>query len=219
MSPKAVVTEANTVVRFLVEVGLSDDQNYPFLSSEGRRDWITFSNANQLSMALKDRPYEEVYRRLRDGRVFCVLLPDGALLQLSYEFMDGDLVRHRLAYLPAPDLVRFDEDPELYADNVWFADVISRAVVAVPVRFDFDNRLGLATPVTHPCCHLTLGQFIGCRIPVSKPIGPCQFTDFVLRCFYSRGYTSLSRAFPSGSSFSTSVIHPDEEGLVHVRVP
>lgn len=219
MTPKQVEQEAIKIVRFLVEQGLSDDQNYPYLVATGTAEAVTFSTANQLNVVLKGRPYEETYQSLKDGRVFCVLLPDGALLQMNYEFVNSVLTRHRLAYLPAPTLVRLDDDPELYADDAWFSDVISRAVVVVPIRFDFDSNPKVFRPVSHPRCHLTLGQFGGCRIPVSRPIGPWQFVDFVLRSFYSKAHGDLQAKIPRPRSFGTRVLDSAEESLVHVEVP
>ena len=48
-----------------------------------------------------------------------------------------------------------------------YADVVGREVVPFPLRFDYDARVK-KQEVYHPACHLTLGQYTNCRIPVSS---------------------------------------------------
>ena len=49
--------------------------------------------------------------------------------------------------------------------------------------------------VTHPASHVTFGQFLNCRIPVSMPVTPRKFILFLLRNFYYSGYTKSKNIF------------------------
>lgn len=53
----------------------------------------------------------------------------------------------------------------------------------VIVRIDY-NRYEVESEIHHPYCHLTLGQYKNCRIPVDKPVSPMQFVTFILENFY-----------------------------------
>lgn len=65
-------------------------------------------------------PDNELYGHLRDPREYDLQLLDGALVQVRFEFQmgkPGDLQRSRLAYLPAPDLTRFQVDSDMYLNE------------------------------------------------------------------------------------------------------
>ncbi|RYZ91482.1 MAG: DUF2290 domain-containing protein, partial [Proteobacteria bacterium] len=74
----SVNTEATNLIRFLVEKGVADDQNYTFVKYTGDLQEITFDKARFLSVALKNRPYKEIYKDLLAQRAYSILLPDGA---------------------------------------------------------------------------------------------------------------------------------------------
>jgi len=140
---------------------------------------------------------------------------DGAMLQMVYEFAGRELVRHRLAFLPSPNLLDFQNDPELYVEELMYADVVENGVVTVPLRFDYDGRDGVAIELDHPLSHLTLGQYSGCRIPVTAGVTPHAFIDFVLRGFYKTAASSIGAPvvrFPE-------CISAGERQVVHVGTP
>jgi len=71
----------------------------------------------------------------------------------------------------------------------------------------------------HPKCHHTLGDWPECRIPVSAPVPPAIFVDFLLRSFYDTRSTRWSERLPrEGMRFEPS-IHDRERGVLHVVVP
>lgn len=216
MTPVQVRDEAIKAITYLVAAGLADDQNYPYLSPNGE---VTFKNANQLSLALKNKPYATIYEQLRSARVYTALLADGAIIQLSYEYDSGLLLRHRLAFFPCPDLSDVHENPDLYSDDLVYAEKLNRSVTVVPMRFDFDATAGVAVPVDHPMSHLTLGMFENCRIPVSCPVAPLQFLSFVLRNFYRTAVTHTTAHLPIGASFTNACLHETEAAMIHVAVP
>jgi hypothetical protein len=214
-----VKEDAERVVTFLVSTGIADDQNWPYLETIGKTSLVTFENGNNLSVALKQLAYPELYSLMVELRLYTALLADGALFQVSYEFYGADLMRHRLGFWPSPFLQRFQDDPELYMEDVFYADVLSRAIVPFPVRFDFDARPGVYEPVRHPMSHLTLGQYERCRIPVSAALAPVQFAHFILRNFYNSAMVSLTDEFPPPSGCFADCIHAEEAKLAHFVVP
>ena len=219
-TPTQIEKQINELVKFLVEKGLSDDQNFAFQQpvSSGFVK-ITFEGANLVSIALKDRVYREIYQLLVQERVYNVKMLDGALIQMTYEFSAGTLRRHRLAFFPSPHLEEFQNNPDIYLDDEIYADVVAKNIVSFPVRFDYDDRDNHHKVLVHPKSHLTLGQYENCRIPVTAPLTPVRFVDFILRNFYHTAYTQYADELPAYSvSFAESIL-PSERKVVHVMVP
>lgn len=177
--------EYSTCSTELTKAGLLDDVNFSSLNRLSAGKWSINLRGADFSQVLKERSYSELYGMLRKERAFCFLLPDGAMVQLYYEGVGNRLTQSRLAYLPSPSLEPFQHDPDLYLGDAQFVDIVGHQVTPVPIRFDFDNRLGVAVDVAHPVSHLTLGQYRHCRIPATHPISPCRFLDFIIRNFYS----------------------------------
>lgn len=218
MDAQAVYEECVRVVLFLIEEGLADSYNYPYRNETE----VSFPNAERLSLALKKRSYEEIYRDLLAHSVYMVRFPDSSLMQLSYQFSRGKVVRHRLAFFPNPGLPAFDEYPELYSDNAWFADIADVRSVAVPLRFDYDADPASVTELWHPYSHLTLGCFQNCRIPVTSAVRPCSFIRLVLKAFYGTYIRQCYERVPKETSDQKSfeiTISPLERSVIHIAVP
>ena len=185
LTPNEIEEQINKLVRYLVEISLSDHQYFAFQRS--RSDNIvevTFNKANHVSIALKDFPYNEIYKRLVDADAYNVKMLDGALIQMMYAFADETLQSHRLAFFPAPHLEEYQNNPDVYRYDEIYADVVAKNIVPFPVRFDYNARDSLHQELVHPKSHLTLGQYENCRIPVTAPMTPLWFIDFILRsCF------------------------------------
>ena len=218
MTPGATLHQINRLIRHLVEVGLADDQQFAFRREKGFVE-ITFENAGYLSVALKDVPYADVYDIFARQRVFNAKLLDGALLQMMYAFTDGALERHRLAFFPAPHLERFERDPDSYVEDQIYADIVARNVLPLPIRFDYDSRDDRHRDVAHPKSHLTLGEYDHCRIPVSAPLTPCWFIDFILRNFYQTCSSEFASSLPRFVGVFAESITPAERSVPHVTLP
>ena len=171
----------------LVEVGLSSDQNFPSTKIyTGEKEQVTelsISRADEISFALRERPYAEIYASLRERRAFNILMIDGAMVQLRYRFRGNALMKHVLAFYPSRDLLEYQNDPDLYELDLVYADVVSKGIVTSPIRFDFDEES--FQEFTHPKSHFTIGQYKNCRIPVSNALTPYRFIHFILRAFYN----------------------------------
>jgi hypothetical protein len=217
-----VYDEIVSITNFLVETSLVDRQNYPRKKqvSDGGVV-IDFPSALPTSSMIKDQNYSEMYLQQVKASSFNFYMLDGALIQMQYEFWGKrkGLHKARLAFLPSPDLSEFQNNPEIYIEDVVFAEVVDKRVVAVPVRFDFDNTDGVARSVVHPRSHLTLGQYKNCRIAASRPLSPGVFVDFILRSFYNTAAMELSKGVPRENHRFLETVTPEEVNLVHVAIP
>ena len=170
-------------------------------------------------MSVLDLHPSEVYTEFYRNRAFNAKLLDGALLQMGYIFARGGLERHRLAFFPAPHLDPFERDPDLYYDDELYADILARQISPFGVRFDYDARDVRHRDVSHPKCHLTLEDYQHCRIPVSKPLTPYRFVDFIIRNFYWTASIDLAAGLPRfGGAWPDSITLAERE-VLHLSVP
>ena len=220
LTPNEIEEQINKLIGYLVKISLSNIQYYAFQrQGSGNVVEITFDNAGHVPIALKDLPYNEIYKRLVEADAYNVKMLDGALIQMMYAFSNGMLQSHRLAFFPAPHLEEYQNNPDVYRDDEIYADVIAKNIVPFPVRFDYNAQDSLHQTLVHPKSHLTLGQYENCRIPVTAPMTPLWFIDFILRNFYNTADEQYTDGlFAQSGSFAES-IHPDERDVVHMVVP
>ena len=205
----------------LIESGLSDDQNWPFEKRDrGNLKEISFPGSKNISIAMKDKSYAEIYDRLKEQRAYLIKMADGALIQMMYLFRNNNIERHRLAFYPSPYLEQFQNDPEIYLDDEIYADIISKNIVPIPIRFDYDHEEELHIELDHPKSHLTLGQYANCRIPVTAPLIPFHFIEFILRNFYHTAHNKYcNKLSSSGYIVFDNTIGDAEKKVVHVQLP
>lgn len=219
-TPNQVKLQINKLISRLVEIGFADDQCFAFQrQTRNKTEEITFKGAESVPIALKDRAYNEIYRQLVEERAYNVKMLDGALLQMMYIFNDKILQRHRLVFFSAPHLEEFQNNPDVYLEDEIHADIVARNIVPFPVRFDYDARANHYQELAHPKSHLSLGQYEHCRIPVSAPMTPSWFVDFILRNFYHTAFSQYADQLPAHSSAFPKSILPPERDIVHVVVP
>ena len=217
-TPNQVLHQINRIVGCLIEIGLADDQCFALRRgpTSGVVE-VTFEGADHVSIALRDRAYEEIYRHLVEARSYNLRMLDGALVQMMYKYLNGTLHSHRLAFFPSPYLEDFQSEPDVYLDDELHADVIDRNIVPFPLRFDYDVQSFVE--LHHPMCHLTLGQYPDCRIPVTAPVTPVRFADFILRNFYHTTFARYADKLPRFSRTFGTTILPSERELMHVVCP
>lgn len=113
---------------------------------------------------------------------FSAVLFDGSLVQLAYDIsLKGEVVGHRLAYMPCP----YNVDPNLFAqesllDVIELYDGSTDIVMRSPMRFDFDPY---ASAPGHPAAHFTFNS-PQCRVACIAPVHVMRFLDFVFRHSY-----------------------------------
>ncbi|MGB2255763.1 MAG: DUF2290 domain-containing protein, partial [Spongiibacter marinus] len=88
--------------------------------------------------------------------------------------------------------------------------------VQFPIRFDFDFSEEVYEPQWHSKSHMTLGNTKGCRIPVSGPVSPFRFIDFIMRSFYAEKYKNDLTLFKCALELIDS-LGDDEMSLMHIN--
>lgn len=217
MTPLQTLKQIKDLTLALVGLSLSNEQNYPMTKGKPNAKFeISVSNAEGLTVALKNVAYRDIYGELEKARCFNVKMIDGALVSLRYRFLAGTICEHSLSYFPSPDLEQFQNEPEIYLDDEVFADVVAKNIVPFPIRFDFSDDEKKFVEVHHPYSHLTLGQYNNCRIPVCSPLGPLAFGGFILRNFYNTAYRKFSAKFPISKLGFANTITAKERKIPHV---
>jgi len=213
-----LLKEMNDLIIFVAENGLSVDQNIPYeVHRIGDVVDITH-NGNSMAYMLRNRSYREMYADALSSSSYLFRLFDDSLVQMSFQVKAGELLRSRAAYLPPPSFDVFQESIELFAEDLIFADIIDRRVVAVPIRIDYDVRDHVVVSREHPKSHFTLGQFEGCRLALSAPITPTLFIDLVLKMFYSKALATCSTPVPSSKYRFKRCLDAREERDTHIHV-
>jgi hypothetical protein len=217
MTPQGTLREINDLTTSLIELSLSNEQNFPSTRmTVGNGFEITVKNASALALALKNVSYRDIYNSLSEAGCFNMKLLDGALVCLRYTFTNDQIAEHSLGYFPAPDLENFQNDPEIYLSDEIYTDIVARNIVPFPIRFDFNSDTRRYKEVDHPYSHLTLGQYENCRIPVCSPVTPLAFGEFVLRSFYNTAFRKFSNEIPSPTFRFNRTISQGEQRIAHI---
>ena len=210
-----VLRDVNAVIEYLTGLGLVDRSRFAFRRMARGIEEVTFEGVREISVAIRDVPYTEIYRVLLEQGAYNIRMLDGGLLQMGYHFKHRQLVKHRLAFFPSPVLSTFQDEAGAYLRDDSYLGSAARNTVPIPVRFDFNSdRAESEWP--HPYSHLSLGQFENCRIPVSAPVPPLVFADFVLRSFYNIG---IADGLPKNRIFFDQTIIPTDAEILHLTVP
>jgi hypothetical protein len=217
MTPKQTLKQIMEFTETLVELSLSNDQNFPSAQGNPKKDFeISVSSASNMSIALKNVAYRDIYAELENTRCFNIKMLDGALVLLRYRFQAGKIREHSLSYFPSPDLEHFQNEPELYLEDEIYADITAKNIVPFPIRFDFSSDAKKFVDIHHPYSHLTLGQYENCRIPVCSPLGPLAFGGFILRNFYNTAFRKYSDEVPLSPLAFGKTITPNEQRIPHL---
>lgn len=214
-SIKETIQSIYKITSKLITIGASVEQNFPTEKKVQGLSIISWGESNNLSVALKNISYDQIYDALQQENNYNIKLLDGALLQLMYTFEMNKLISHRLAFFPSPYLEVYQNDPEIYEHDELYADIISKSITPFPIRFDFNCSDELHIEFDHAKSHMTLGQYKNCRIPVSSPIGPNLFIDFILRNFYSGIYKRYSSEEAILVNQFENTITTNERKLLH----
>lgn len=218
MKPKQTLEEVKKLTETLVGLSLSNEQNFPSTHGSVNATFeITVSTAADMTVALKNIAYRDIYNELEKARCFNIKMLDGALITLRYRFQAGEISEHSLSYFPSPDLEHFQNEPEVYLEDEIYADVVAKNIVPFPVRFDFSSALEKFVEIHHPYSHLTLGQYENCRIPVCSPLGPFAFGGFILRNFYNTAFRKYSEQMPISKLAFANTITRKERAIPHVE--
>lgn len=217
IQPKEIISQIDRLTGCLIENSFSCDQNFSSINnySEGFTTISWSGEANISETFNNDLSYKEIYDICRDRRYFTLLLVDEAIIQFYYNFKNGVLMNHRIAFLPSPYLEEFQNHPELYIDDLIYAEVINKSLVPSPIRFDYDKKSFEDT--IHPQSHMTIGQYQNCRIPVRSALTPFQFINFIFNNFYNNVLCKTELYDKCNEIYFGSSITPSESNLVHMN--
>jgi hypothetical protein len=220
ISRAQVLMQSRQITSDLVRLSLCDAQNFPVLRELDDHIWqISIGDTAGYSIAMRHLPYREIYSSFSQQNLFNFRMIDGGLIQMLYEFRGNELLYHRLAFFPSPNLEEYQSAFEVYEADEIYADILMKEIVPFPIRFEFNRADEKHIIVHHPKSHLTLGQYKNCRIPVSGPLTPYLFMGFILRNFYNTAFKKYSDLLtPEGEVFQDS-IEGEEVGIPHLRLP
>ncbi len=217
VSYQKIYQQIQEITKQLISVGLSVEQQFPSCKQvQGRGYEIAYSSMVDLSIALRNVTYSQVYQELDRGKNYNLKMIDGALIQFLYTYSKSNLASHRLAFFPSPFLHEFQNEPEIYEEDEVYADIVAKGILPVPIRLDYDPKN--YCELDHPKCHLTLGQFKNCRIPVTSPITPAAFIEFILRSFYNTAFKKFTDRLYFSSEMFDETITPREKRLIHLAI-
>jgi len=189
-TPKHCRNQVQNMVDALMTTQVAVDRQMPIVRSSAggfsRVTWPTNLEADNRRRFFEDFYAVETYFGWLTARQYSAVLFDGSLLQITFDFRNGELAAHRLAYIPCP----FDIEEE-GADRLRMEPIIDvidgyrdrgeeYLRLRSPVRFDYDPA---AASSEHPASHFTLNHQ-DCRIPVCAPLTLEQFIEFVFLRFY-----------------------------------
>lgn len=214
-------SEMQECIYGLTTEGLANRQNMPVIShlnrtNKGPAGWEV--KAGDFSSPFGAESYEELYIEALSSNNYALEMIDGALIQFYYTGRENSLLSHRLAYLPEPALYPYLDLEASYNRDVPFLEVVGKQAFPVVMRFDYDANSGVATDISHPVSHLTLGQYQHCRIPVNRAISPAGFLDFVINNLYIRGIDGRIQ-FPRMVLSWRETITSHEQQIAHIVSP
>ncbi len=147
---------------------------------------------------------------------FSIVCQDGALIQMSFKVHRGDIVHHRLCYLPCP--VKFDP-AELIEDDL--STIVRRNLGAADLdlvkyhgglRFDFDPG---AARLGHPSSHMTF-NYDNVRVPVGRTLDAGTFLTFVDEHFVASREGQIRLNLPIASDATKDVMAVNDRGKPHL---
>lgn len=212
--------EIQQVSQLVIQKGLSVEEKCPII----KKSCVTWTQQKDLAYLLKNLSYVEKYKILNNDKNYNLRMLDGALIQMLYKFNNSGrkLLSHRLAYYPSPNLERYELSPESY-ENLYFGesefhDLREQNIVTFPIRFDFNDSNDIFKDIEHPYSHVTFGEYENCRIPVSTPLTPSVFMEFIIRNFYFTAFKSKFSDYKYSVSRFPKSITSNEEKVLHFNI-
>ena len=219
-APADIRNQIERLTSDIIGLSLCNDQKFPSVQKlAGQITEVGFRGDNNLSVALKNIPYTEIYNELERVQAYNVKMLDGALIQFLYRFKKDELIKHQLAFFPSPHLDEYQNNPDIYENDEIYAEVIKRNIVPFPLRIDYDTDADVVVELDHPMSHLTLGQYKNCRIPVSAPVTPYIFVNFILRNFYNTAFKTFCDKIQKFDTLFSDTLVGREKGVLHFQVP
>jgi hypothetical protein len=182
ITARSLRDEVQNALDYLVTAEIIRYSRPIVVDSHGRVTWRSYPHVGSFLISRAHASIDQYLSWVSNGE-YAASLFDGSLLQISYEVQGGEIVGHRLAYVPCP----YDIELELLDEGHALADVCDLyrdgdAVLRSPIRFDYDP---VSARPNHPATHMTFNS-VDCRIACVAPLRVLRFLDFVFRSFYVR---------------------------------
>jgi Uncharacterized conserved protein (DUF2290) len=211
LTPEQVRRDVADLLDYLLESDLAYTVNPVGMVGPAGRKLITWQGQTRGEPLFThgQHPTLTDYLRWVEDGAYSALLADGSLLQITYSVSAGDVVGHRLAYVPSPVMV--DEDMFDSGDLVDYLTGMPFAAsdlsLRSPIRFDYDPP---AAGEAHPASHLTV-SVVDCRVPCRTWLPLSAFVRFVYQHFYPaqwRLHDALRKPIARGPSSTAKM--PDQ---------
>lgn len=185
---RSVRDDVKNVLNYLVEADLAVYVNEVSVGTT-RVSWHAHDPAAGF-LTRRDHATLDQYLQWVIAGAYSAILFDGSLLQITYDIGSGQVIGHRLAYIPCP----FVLDTDLLREGEPLADIVEMyrdaqsqdMALRSPVRFDYDPA---AAKAGHPAVHMTLNS-ADCRVACAAPMHVLRFADFIFRNFYPALHTA-----------------------------
>lgn len=217
MSPDRTHSQLSNTERVLLSDGTALTTNGIIRRSIGRGLLrVTSRTSSGLSAIAEQGEFgttKNYCELIQTGR-FWILLFDGAIIQVSYDFSRGSVYRHRLCYVPCPfalDRELLMEEPILDVLDTYLSGELDSILLRGPLRFDYDAS---QVSESHSPCHLHLLHG-SCRIPVFAPIGVGSFIAFIFRLFYPTIWAKSGFLRQLHQEFGDRTISEEDEGFFY----
>lgn len=174
---------ANAEIALVTSVTTDTPHKFAHRTNVGRRVTWASSHGSEGELFRQVEPTVGEYLDWVEHAAYSAMLFDGSLLQLTFDVEGGELVGHRLAYVPCP----FNLDPTLLLTEpmvdllrLYAGQTTTEVRIRTTVRFDFDpanQALG------HPASHVSF-NFSHCRIACATALSLGHFIAFIFYNFY-----------------------------------
>ncbi len=203
MTPSEAKSQVAKLNAIFLENELAVAVNPAIAFPAGDRTRVSWPQAKDAQGLFADLIYASIseYRSFFRGTHYTCLLNDGALVQISFDFKNADMVAHRYCFYPCP--LFLSENLDAFDWDMW-NDLLEEALFAeaqalelrgkgdgsiptasplrlrFPIRFDYEVE---QLPNSEPSSHVHLSD-AGARIPVHSALSLSEFVHFVVLNFY-----------------------------------
>lgn len=193
MTINSVLVEMQNFLELLTKEEIAISTQPVVRTDDGNRASVSWPYRSQRGVSVASGEFATIsqYMLFLRNQHYSAILFDGSIIQVTYMFSQGDLVGHRLGFLPCP----FEVDQELLTE-LPILDVIDFYIqrgteflrLRSPVRFDYDRR---NINKDHPMSHVHF-LWPHCRCALVAPISIGHFVRFIFSHFYPDHYGALA---------------------------
>lgn len=236
-SAQQASNDLDWVASWLIEYGIAVNANKRLFKEDANTDKIDASST-QIAASFEAQKlildtdgnivlvpmgaYEQEFKMMELNADYTLRMVDGALVQFYEIYYQGSLVKQRVAFYQSAFNKPFTTVDDI--EEAQFATTIEAELseVSPVVAFRFDYDPDSRVDELHPSCHLHLGGYEDCRIPVKSPLNILMFFEFLTKNFYHSAwedlYDSIRQKYPlAGRSIPAQTLSKLEGNLLHIN--